>query len=94
MKVSLEKGDTVEIAIVEGDRIVGSLSLTLGGAPAAAARRPGRPAGSTNAAPTAGAPKKRERRGGRRVISPEARQRMADAQKKRWAKYRQQKAAK
>jgi hypothetical protein len=44
-------------------------------------RGPGRPAASAIAAATAAAPKKR-------ILSPEARAKIAAAQKKRWAKVR------
>jgi hypothetical protein len=80
------------------DQIAAVKSL-LGGAaaPAAESRRRGRPPGSKNvaAAPAAG-PKKRGPKPGRkkRTLSPEARARIAEAQKKRWAEHNKKKAAK
>ena len=86
MRISLEKGEVLEVAIVEGDRVVGSLSLTLrdmvASAPKAAAQ-----------AAMAAAPVPRKRRTGKRYVSPEARARMAEAQKRRWEAYRASKAA-
>ena len=53
----------------------------LDGASPIPARRPGRPKGSTNAAPAAeGAPRKRKRN-----LSPEGRKRIQEAMKRRWA---------
>jgi len=47
--------------------------------------------GSKRAAPAADAPAEKKPRRKKRELSPEARQRMADAQKKRWAKARKAK---
>lgn len=54
----------------------------LDGASPVPARRPGRPKGSQNAAPSAadGAPRKRKRN-----LSPEGRKRIQEAMKRRWA---------
>ncbi|ADV82238.1 hypothetical protein [Terriglobus saanensis] len=60
-------------------------------ATAPAKRGPGRPKGTvTVAAPT---PKKAAKKAGKRNLSPDARKRIADAQKRRWAERRKQKAA-
>ncbi|MCX7718257.1 MAG: hypothetical protein N2111_07635 [Candidatus Sumerlaeaceae bacterium] len=87
MRISLEKGEVLDVAITEGDRVVGSLSLTLRdlvpSAPKAAAK-----------APAAAAPATRKRRTGKRNVSPEARARMAEAQRRRWEAYRASKAEK
>lgn len=52
----------------------------LDGASPIPARRPGRPKGSTNAAPAASEPRKRKRN-----LSPEGRKRIQEAMKRRWA---------
>lgn len=87
MRISLEKGEVLDVAITEGDRVVGSLSLTLRdlvpSAPKAAAK-----------APAAAAPATGKRRTGKRNVSPEARARMAEAQRRRWEAYRASKAEK
>lgn len=92
MKVTLEKGELIEIALTEGNQIVGTLSLQLqlGATTLPQRGRPaGRPAGSTTAsqseAPAGGKPGRK--RGGRK-ISAEARARMAEAQRRRWEKFR------
>lgn len=66
-------------------------ALLSGDAPAAVRRGPGRPKGGTSAAAPAKAAKKSAKKAGRRTLSPEARKRIADAQKKRWAESRKQK---
>lgn len=84
------------------DQIAAVKSLLGGGAAAAvsaAPRRRGRPPGSKNVAAAtapAAAPKKRGPKPGRkkRTLSPEARARIAEAQKKRWAEHNKKKAAK
>lgn len=84
------------------DQIAAVKSLLSGGSAAAASaapRRRGRPPGSKNAAAAAApaaAPKKRGPKPGRkkRVLSPEARARIAEAQKKRWAEHNKKKQAK
>lgn len=53
-------------------------------------RGPGRPKAAASGA-SAPAAKKAGKKRGRRVLSPEARKRIADAQKKRWAERRKQK---
>lgn len=55
-----------------------------------AKRGPGRPKGTAAAAPT---PKKAAKKAGKRNLSPDARKRIADAQKRRWAERRKQKTA-
>lgn len=81
MKVALEFGEALEVALLENNRVVGSLSLVLRGA-GAAPRVAAAPAAKAAAAPAAKAGRKR------RQLSPEARARMAAAQKERWAKKR------
>lgn len=87
MKVALDLGEKLEVAILEGNRVVGSLSLVLNGfgavavkvAEAAAAPKKGK---AKAAAKAKAEPKKR----GKRTVSAESRIRMAEAQKLRWAK--------
>lgn len=78
MKVALEIGETLEVAILEENRVVSTLSLSL--RPAGAPRRAQSeaPAKSTSSPSPKGGRK-------RRAISPEGRARMAAAQKARWA---------
>lgn len=98
MKVTLEKGETLDVALVEGDRIVGTLSLVLRGAGVGVGFRGGAEAPAAEMA----APSARSARGARgtssarrkRNISPEARAKMADAQRRRWEKVRQTKGGK
>jgi hypothetical protein len=85
MKVAMEIGESLDVALIDGDRMVGTLSLSLRGVTAA---------GPVKAAAVAAAAKKAGRRGGKRKVSPESRAKMAEAQKKRWAKFRAGKAAK
>ncbi len=91
MKVTLEKGETLDVALVENDRIVGTLSLQLRGVALAGSTRavsePSRrsvEAPAEKAASTGRGPGRRKRQ-----ISAEARAKMADAQRRRWEKYRQ-----
>ncbi len=84
MKVAMEIGDQLEVAIVSGGQIVGSLAIQLNSVVGAKASKPGRPAKAAAEA----APAKRK---GRRKLSPEAKARMSDAQKARWAKKREAK---
>ena len=74
MKVALEKGEMLSVAILENDRVVGVLKLQLGQAEGKAEK----PAAQKKAAP---GKKKRN-------IPPESRRKMAEAQKRRWAKVR------
>jgi len=55
-----------------------------------AKRGPGRPKGTVTAAAPA---KKAAKKAGKRNLSPDARKRIADAQKRRWAERRKQKAS-
>jgi len=55
------------------------------------ARGPGRPPAAAVSAGASGSPVKRARR--KRILSPEARKRIAAAQKKRWAEFRKAQAA-
>lgn len=81
MKVALETGEVLDVALVEGDRIIGTLSLQLKGL-AGSTPRVGRPAGSTTAN-AAAAPRKQRKQ--RKPMSAEARARMSAAQKERWS---------
>lgn len=93
MKVTLEKGETLDVALVEDDRIVGTLSLQLRGVGSGAAVRAvsdySRRAAEAPAEPAAGTTRTGRRK---RQISAEARAKMAEAQRRRWEKYRQGKA--
>lgn len=78
MKVALELGEKLEVAVIEGNKIVGSLSLELNGfgnvakaAEPAAAKKPAKA-------------ERKTRRGGHK-FSAESRKRMSEAQKARWA---------
>lgn len=94
MKVTLEKGETLDVALVEGDRIVGTLSLVLRGVSVGAAPRTRAEAPAEMAAPAARSNRgARAAAGGRRKrnVSAEARAKMAEAQRRRWEKARQTK---
>jgi hypothetical protein len=92
MRVSIAKGETLEINITEGDRIVGSLSISLngiGGSSRAASApavdgEPKRRGRKPGAAKAAAAPSGRKSRN----YTPEAKARMRDAQQRRWAAVR------
>lgn len=91
MKVALELGEALEVAILQNDRVVGTLSMRLQGPSGGAARQQAAPV----AAPAAVGRKRRGRKPGRKAggrrrnISAEARAKMAEAQRRRWAKFRQ-----
>ena len=92
MKVALEAGEVLDIALIEGERIIGTLSLQLKGL--SAGSRLGRTAGTSAraaSAPAEGTGSGRRRK--RKPMSDEARQRMAEAQRKRWEKARGQGSA-
>ena len=93
MKVTLEKGETLDVALVEGDRIVGTLSLQLreigSGAGVRTVSDSTRRAAEATAESATGTTRTVRRK---RQISPEARAKMAEAQRRRWEKYRQGKA--
>ncbi len=83
MKVGLELGEVLDIALHDNDRIVAHLSLSLKPAAGGGLRvsaTPGRKAASADTAETPG----KKPRKGRKPMSPEARARMAAAQKLRW----------
>lgn len=87
MKVALEAGEVLDIALVDGERIIGTVSLQLKGLTGAS--RVGRPAGtSAKSASTGSESAGGGRRRKRKPMSEEARQRMAEAQRKRWEKVR------
>jgi hypothetical protein len=93
MRVALEQGESLEVAILENNRVVGTLSLEMRAAGGSAqAARPAASASASASAPqqkrAASSSGKRGRRGGKRNISPEARQKMAEAQRRRWEKFR------
>lgn len=81
----------VSLIIAEIDAQISKLQQArelLSGAPAKAAKGPGRPKGSKNskaAAAPASTPRKRK-------LSPEGRKRIAEAMKRRWAERRKQAA--
>jgi len=90
MKVALEAGEVLEVAVLDGDRVVGTLSLQLKGL-SSGTRGVGRPAGSTveRAASTSAAePAAAGRRRKRKPLSPETKAKMAEAQRRRWEKSR------
>ncbi len=89
MKVALELGEVLDVALVEGDRIIGTLSLELKGLSGSSSRTVGRPSGaSAKTASTAADSAVTGRRRKRKPMSDEARKRMAEAQRKRWEKSR------
>ena len=77
MKVALEKGETLSVAILENDRVVGVLNLRL--------------SETEDKAPKAATSKAKAGKK-KRNISSESRRKMAEAQKRRWDKYRAAKA--
>jgi hypothetical protein len=89
MKVAMEIGETLDVALIDGDRMVGTLSLSLKGVNAVKQVKAAKAAVS-NAVATA----KGRKRGGKRRVSAESRARMAEAQRKRWAKFHASKPGK
>lgn len=92
MKVALEAGEVLEVAVLDGDKVVGTLSLqlkTLSGASSAVKR--GRPAGASEKAESAEPARKRRKQ--RKPLSDETKARMAAAQKARWEQINANKAA-
>ena len=83
MKVALEAGEVLEVAIIDGDRVVGNLSLQLKGI---GGSRVGRPAGSSSAKAASSDEPAAGRRRKRKPMSAETKARMAAAQKARWEK--------
>jgi hypothetical protein len=83
MRVALETGEVLDVALIEDGRIVANLSLQLksGNTSRLTAR-----ATSTGASAEGGNARGRGRR--KRVLSPEAREKMRQAQLRRWAKTR------
>ncbi len=87
MKVALENGEVLDIALVEGDRIIGTLSIQLKGlAGAGKASRSAVASQQSESASTSGLGKKTRKP--RKPMSAEGRARMAAAQKKRWEEKR------
>ena len=79
MKVALESGEVLEVAILDGERVVGTLSLQMKGV--GSSSRVGRPAGAPKAAAASdGATRRRKRK----PMSAETRAKMAEAQRRRW----------
>lgn len=91
MKVTLEKGEPLDIALIEQDRVVGTLSIVLNGSfgSKSSSRESAR-----SSAPDLSSETLTKTGRKRRNISPEARARMADAQKRRWEKQRAAKGGK
>lgn len=87
MKVALETGEVLEVAVLDGDKVVGTLSLQLKGLSGASGVKRGRPAGTVKEDVT---PRKRRQR---KPMSAETRARMAAAQKARWEKRNAEQAA-
>jgi hypothetical protein len=105
MRVTLEKGETLDVALVENERIVATFSIELrsisagAGEASKASEKPRvaqQPAAAAEAAAPAAVKQPRQKsakaRAGKRNITEEARAKMAEAQKRRWAKFRQTKA--
>ncbi len=90
MKVALENGEVLDIALVDGDRIVGTLSLQIKGL--AGASKVGRPANTSQASASDTPANGRKTRKPRKPMSPEGRARMAAAQKLRWEQKRGEKS--
>jgi hypothetical protein len=85
MKVALEKGEVLEVALLENDKVVGILSFELKGVGVAPVSR---------AAASSSASAAKRGRNKKRYVSPEARARMADAQRRRWERFRSGKGKK
>lgn len=83
MRITLEKGENLEVLIVENDKVVGRLSLQLT-AIAGISKEKATLAGETTEPTPAG------RTRARRTLSPEARAKLAQAQRERWARVRAQ----
>ncbi|MGB9690675.1 MAG: hypothetical protein ACPL7D_00740 [Candidatus Sumerlaeaceae bacterium] len=81
MKITLEKGENLEVVIVDKDKVIGKLVLQLSRLPVLAVEK----ASAAVAEPKADAPAKKTRK---RSLSPEARARLAQAQRERWARVR------
>lgn len=88
MKVALEAGEVLDVALLEGDRVIGTLSLQIKGV--AKTSKVGRPAGVSSSASSSddGADAPVKKRKARKPLSPEVRARMAAAQKARWEQRR------
>lgn len=86
MKVALDlnSGEALEVALLEGDRVVGTLSLRLSGLGGSASRA-GRSAVAPKESSATGTTTQRKPR---RKMSPETKAKMAAAQKARWEKLR------
>jgi hypothetical protein len=85
MKVALDAGDVLDVALLDGDRVIGTLSLQIKGL-AGSSPRVGRPAAASSSE-TSSTTSSRKRKQ-RKPLSEEAKARMAAAQKERWAKRR------
>ena len=85
MKVALEIGEVLDVALLDGERVIGTLSLELKGL--AGVSRVGRPASSAREKSAAtGSNEAAGRRRKRKPMSAESRARMAEAQRRRWEK--------
>lgn len=91
MKVALDTGDVLDVAILDGDRVVGTVSLqikSLVGVTPKAAPKSASAAASTAGSASAPAATGTRKRKARKPLSEEARARMAAAQKARWERIR------
>lgn len=87
MKVALDAGDVLDVALLDGDRVIGTLSLQirdLSGATSRGRATAGASERSTTTRESA-APKKRR---ARKPLSEETKAKMASAQKARWEQKR------
>jgi len=87
MRITLEKGENLEVVIVEKDKVIGKLSLQLLGSVRIVEERHD-VASAPEAVSAQGEAPQRKRR--KRQLSPEARERLAEAQRRRWARFRAQ----
>ncbi|MCX7625547.1 MAG: hypothetical protein N2Z21_04980 [Candidatus Sumerlaeaceae bacterium] len=79
MKITLEKGENLEVIIVDKDKVVGKLLLQLLAQVAVPSEK------TSQSELKADTPAKKPRK---RTLSPEARERLAQAQRERWARVR------
>jgi hypothetical protein len=87
MKVALDAGDTLDVALLDGDRVIGTLSLQIKGLSGSTPKVVTRAAStaSENSGSSTSASRKRKQR---KPLSEEAKARMAAAQKARWDRRR------
>jgi hypothetical protein len=87
MKIALEKGENLEVVIVDKDKLIGKLSLQLLGSARIVEERHDVPSAPEAVSAQGEAPQRKRRK---RQLSPEARERLAEAQRRRWARVRAQ----